>query len=75
VQVSMIIIFVCSIDMGIGDTFLLILLAIFDTRGQPNFGLGLGFGFGAEISIKFSFGLVSFSVGCTVESFGFGRNC
>jgi len=42
-------------------------------RDRPNFGFS--FGFGAEIGKKFSFCLVSFSVGRAAASFGFGRNC
>lgn len=42
---------------------------IFPTiRGRLNFG----FSFGTEIGIKFSYGLVSFSVARTAASFGFG---
>jgi len=37
--------------------------AIFCVRGRPNFGSG--FGFGSKTGIKFSFGVVLVSVGCT----------
>jgi len=42
---------------------------------QPSNLVDFGFGFGAEIGKKFSFGLVSFSVGPAAASFEFGRNC
>jgi len=38
-------------------------------KGRPNFR----FGFGTDLAVN-SVGVVSASVGCTVMSFGFGRN-